>query len=299
MSATNIQPVQWSAHFPITQQIWHKAWQDPHSESLESVCAKIACIVFPIIFTVALVEGVVWIGRKVWNLGSGERRVDPPLPPLPDGRQAQPVTTLALHPGSSQYDITSIYDPRNERPPACTFHALNATSTIASLFYTWVNGILEKDAQGISLWQRQVIDAGLVDYINYRPYDPAFQQGADLENIRNRWPYLLEKLRLHFEVTNQEMQPVAVRTQAIAEWLFADMQQKNVAWIKSGNEESFAVVSHNGRAIIFDSHKNEITLVHGKERTQAFLTAKLAPYSQMQDGVDLNAFSYAVGTYLE
>jgi hypothetical protein len=284
-------------HLPHTHAIWQKAWHAPNGASLESICAKIACVVFPIILMIAAGEGIIHIGRLIWDKCQrsfipSHIRPGPPYPPNPLLRPS--IQTVQLNRGSSQYDIApGQYDPNNERPPACTFHALQAIPVIARNFDRWANCIQANDAAWLSSIQRDLVSEGLRYYRQAVALDPTFQQGADLEHIRNRFPQYL--VQFQFQNTNQEMHPVPVRVQTMANWLFSADNQKRIVWIKTHNEESFAVVCDQGRAIVFDSHKNEVTMARGKEQLQGFLTNKLLPFSQMMGGVDLNAFSYALG----
>jgi|GEM_PF-4011814 len=285
-------------HLPHTHAVWQRAWHAPNGASLESICAKIACIVFPIILMIAAGEGIIHSGRMIWDKCQKSSippriRPGPPCPPnrCPLGPSTQ---TINLHRGSSQYDIApSPYDPNSDRPPACTFHALNAIARIARDFDRWAARILAKDAAQLSLMQQEVIRDGLRSFREAVALDPTFLQGADLIHIRNRLPQLVTPLQL--QNTNQEMHPVPMRVQTMANWLFSTDNQKRIVWIKTANEESFAVVCGQGRAIVFDSHKNEVTMAVGKEQLQAFLTNKLLPYAQIIGGVDVNAFSYALG----
>jgi hypothetical protein len=286
---------------PFTHRVWQKAWHSQNSASFDSICAKIACIVFPIILTIAAGEGVIHIGRTLWNKCRqscipppiGPRPAQPPI--FPVNPLIQPSTqTLQLQPGSSQYDIApSQYDPHNNRPPACTFHSLNAISSIARDFDRWADRIQAKDSAQLSQMQQQIIKEGLRTYRQAVVLDPTILQGANFEHIKNIMPQLIAPL--HLENTNQDMQPVPVRSRVIADWLFSTGNQKNIAWLKTANEESFAIVCYNGCAIFFDSHKNEITLTVGKEPLIAFLNNKLLPHSQLVGNFDINAFSYALG----
>lgn len=293
-------------YFPLTQQIWHQAWHSEDNHSMQSLCAKIACIVFPIISAIALVEGILLAGRKVCHLFAEQNEIKaadnvvPPLDPRP--RPAQAVTTLDLLVGSSQYDIVNnAKDLKNQRPPACTFHALTAASDIAFEFEKWANAIEHQEIQTLSDMQRKIIENGTGAYFwGVTEIEDRLIGGADLDDIRSKWPEFLVRRHLHLEDTDQDPQAVDVRTQAIVECLFdgPEGRRTNIAWIKNGNDESFSVICNKDRAIVFDSHKNYISLIRGKEQARAFLTEKLAPFAQMIDGMDVNAFSYAVGFFV-
>jgi hypothetical protein len=138
------------------------------------------------------------------------------------------------------------------------------------------------------------LESGLSSYREAVSIDPSFQSGADIEDIKNKYPEFLPLLAVYFGNTNQEMHPVPVHVRTIVEELYAPTREGNkVVWIKTVNELSFAVIYCTGRAIVFDSHKNAISLIVGKEELVEFLTAELAP--RLENDMDLNAFSYAMG----
>src|SRR5258708_38849808 len=103
---------------------------------------------------------------------------------------------------------------------------------------------------------------------------------------------------------NQDTKPVKERILAIAEHLFIEPVQSDgrktiqIAWIKNnGKGESFSVICFKNKAIVFNSHKNEIIMTQGKVATQDYLTKILKPFANTQ--VDLNPFFYALGQFRE
>lgn len=289
-------PVARSQYFPLTQQIWRQAWHVEEGECLKSLCAKIACIVFPIIAVVAVVETILLVGRKVVQLFTEQSDI-----PGAVGEPIvlQPPIKVDLQPGCSQFDIVqNPADPRDRRPPACTFHSMIGASIIAEEFEKYFQWIESQDSANLSAMQRDFIVQGTGLYFGILADHPQFAGGADLEDLKKCLPDFFIQRGLYLQDTNQDPQPVAMRVAVIVEHLFAQDIRSQVAWIKNGNEESFSVICNKGRAIIFDSHKKAIYLIRGKEQVQRFLAEILTPYADVQAGSDLNAFSYALG-YME
>jgi hypothetical protein len=290
-----------TTYFPVTQSIWKKAWNE-EGNSLSKLCAKVACIVFPIIVAIAVVEGVLLVGRKVLQLCAKQKENNTPAkigqPPAP--QPVQPPIKVDLTAGSSQYDIVNNpADPMSRRPPACTFHALSGASGIAAGFEQCVQWIESQNAHPLSLMQRGFIIEGTGMYFATVTGHPNLTGGADLEDIKNTLPEFLIQKGLYFQNTNQDPQLIGIRTQAIVDHLFAAPEGKriNIAWIKNGNDESFSVICDKERAIVFDSHKKNIYLIRGKEQTRFFLNENLMPFAEMIEGMDGNAFSYSLGFF--
>jgi hypothetical protein len=70
MSSISATSTQNTAHFQWTKEIWNQAWHSNDGFSMKSLCAKVACIVFPILLSVALVESILWGIRSIFTVSS-------------------------------------------------------------------------------------------------------------------------------------------------------------------------------------------------------------------------------------
>jgi hypothetical protein len=217
------------------------------------------------------------------------------------------IITVALPEGSSLHDIAvNRNDPENERPPAGAYHALRYAHWARIGFDLYATRIQEQRIDALSEDQRYMIAFGTNDYFIAVKNEPSLKDAADLDNIRVKDPDYLPRQNLYFEPTNQEPKPIAERTLAIVEHLFIPQEKPEfpkwreivqIALLKSGNNQTIAVVCADERVVVFNSHKNEITMTVGKEATQVYLTEMLGPHAQMQGGIDPKPFSYALGQY--
>jgi hypothetical protein len=219
--------------------------------------------------------------------------------PIKEIRKNYSSTTVDLEETATQYRIeASEADPKNERPPACTFHALVALHEISKHFGDWCAKLHNQNSAKLSDMQKAIIKEGLIRYSKAVQVDRSFKQGVDLAQIKDKLPNYLKELYLDLGDTDQSTQLVETRVEVMVDGLFADTNQKHVAWIKSGNDESFAVICHQNLAIVFDSHKNQLSLLSGKEETRKFLIEKLSEHATIFEGADMTAFLYATGSSL-
>ncbi len=198
---------------------------------------------------------------------------------------------------SSQYDIKpSSNDPKGLKPPACGFHALHAMAAIAKHFDKWVRLIEAGKVDDLSKLQRAIIERGLDSYNKGLKHQPGqkFEKGADLVHLRG----LAKELGLQFSERNQDLDAVPKRVEQMVDQLADSQTKKRVIWIKLPTEVTFAVICFQGKAIVFDSHENKISLFLREDQLKSSLRAKLSPYAHiLADGTDANASDYSVGYY--
>ncbi len=200
--------------------------------------------------------------------------------PLP---QAQPITV----PGVQKVNLMNArqYDMPGNQPAACTFHAVSALREISRNFEQVFNWVDQKDSAHLSAFQRSVIlNIGLPLYRQALAQNPELVEGADFAQIR---PFLPPEVQLQQPANHEDLRPFADRLAEVVQHLFPRLPATKMVWIKNGNEESFAVVSRGNRAIIFDSHKNEIIAATGRNGTEEALREKLLPFSTENDGIDI------------
>lgn len=183
------------------------------------------------------------------------------------------------------------YDMPGNQPAACTFHAVSAMREISMNFEQIFNWASQRDSVNLSAFQRNVIlNMGLPLYQAALARNPDLIEGADFAQIRPHFP---REVQLQQPANHEELESFAGRLNGVAHSLFAPLPATKMAWIKNGNEESFAVISRGNRAIIFDSHRNEIIATNSQAGTQEALREKLIPFSTENEGIDLTPFSYA------
>jgi len=209
-----------------------------------------------------------------------------PLPAL------QPLPLIGLRKvalrNASQYNMPG------ERPAACTFHAVSAIKEISTNFVQIFNWAAQRDSERLSAFQRDVIlNKGLPLYERSIAQNPQLVEGADFEQIR---PYLPEGVQLQLPAVREDHQPFENNLHEMARHLFAPLPLTKMGWIKTGNEESFAIVVRGDRAIIFDSHYNEIIATGDQRSTLNALREKLLPSSNEIRGLDVSPFAYALNT---
>lgn len=181
----------------------------------------------------------------------------------------------------------SQYDMPGDRPSACTFHAVAAMQAISLRFDEVFDLIANDQATRLEDFQRQILNQGLLLY--QRAGAPL--QGADFAQIKD---YLPEDMPLFKDEDPEKLQTLDERLNIAMEHLFAPNEQPKTMWIKSGNEESFAVIVRDNVAIIFDSHRNKIIATDSYEAARAVLQEKLAIHSNPDDqGRDMSPFVYA------
>ncbi len=184
-----------------------------------------------------------------------------------------------------QYDLGSA-------PAACTFHAVCAMKEITSKFDEIFDWIVTGNAVALSAFQCDVIqNKGLSLYQNALAQDASAVEGADFKQVQ---PYLPAGIHLHQPENHNDLQSFDARLHIVLAHLSARAPQMKTVWLKTGNEESFAVIKNGNRAIIFDSHKNEIVATNRDDALQNALREKLIPYSQEVDGIDIVPFAYAL-----
>jgi hypothetical protein len=206
------------------------------------------------------------------------------------------TNTVALDKTATQYHIGACEgDPNNEKPSACTFHALVALHVIAKNFEDWCVKIQNKKSDELSNMQKAIIKEGLIRYRSAVKVDPIFIKGADLAQIQEKWPACFKELHLELGKTDESTSLVPTRVCPMVDGLFGDPNQTRIAWIKTGNELSFAVICHQNLAIVFDSHANQISMLSGKEDTKEFLNKKLSEHATVIDKTDMTPFLYATG----
>lgn len=153
------------------------------------------------------------------------------------------------------------------------------------------NWAAQRDSVNLSAFQRNVIlNMGLPLYQAALARNPDLIEGADFAQIR---PYFPREVQLQQPANHEELQSFATRLDRVVQHLFAPLPATKMAWIKNGNEESFAVISRGNRAIIFDSHRNEIIATTSQAGTQEALREKLIGFSTEQEGIDMTPFSFA------
>lgn len=184
------------------------------------------------------------------------------------------------------------YDMPGNQPAACTFHAVSAMREISTNFEQVFNWIRDKNGAQLSALQIDVIcNKGLPLYRAALAQDDQLAQGADFQQIL---PHLPAGIRLQQPANHEELQTFNDRLNIVVNHLFAPLPHTKTVWIKNGNEESFAIVSRAGRAIIFDSHKNEIVGTTTQDALSNALREKLMPFSTELGGVDVTPFAYAL-----
>lgn len=207
--------------------------------------------------------------------------------------------TVVLDETATQYRIeASEGDPKNEHPPACTFHALVAIHEIAKNFEDWCVKLHNGKSAELSGMQKAIIKEGLKRYRRAVKVDRVFEQGADPSHIKGKWPNYFKELHFELGKTDQSTGLVEARVYSMVDGLFSDPNQKRVAWIKTCNEESFAVICHQNLAIVFDSHKYRLSLLSGKKDAREFLTKKLNQDTVVIDKAVMNPFLCATGRSL-
>lgn len=169
------------------------------------------------------------------------------------------------------------YDMKGDIPAACTFHALEAVTTIAQNFDNFVRLIENKDSKSLSLEQKNILQRGLNRYNIAVEKNPTFIRGADAQHIiQNRFApeglILKEKESVFVDPNNLQQ---TIETE-IAGHLFKG-SRASAFLMKTLNDLSFACISDGKKAIIFDSHLNEIILSYGKENFIKELKDKLSP----------------------
>jgi hypothetical protein len=183
------------------------------------------------------------------------------------------------------------YDMPGNQPAACTFHAISAMRELSANFDQVFNWVTLRDGANLSAFQRNVIlNRGLPLYERAFAENPQIVEGADFDQIR---PYFPAGVQLQQPPHNENFQSFDNRLAPVVRHLFAPLPATKMVWIKNGNEESFAVVSRGQRAIIFDSHKNEIIATSNQAAAQNTLREKLLPFSTEQNGLDITPFAYA------
>jgi hypothetical protein len=177
---------------------------------------------------------------------------------------------------------------QDKTPRACTFHAAVAIGTIQSKFDEFFRLIETNNAKTLSAHQIDVIKRGLELYEAALQKDHTLVEGADIEHILRHLPRGVS-LKEH---DTKELRPFADNLKIVVDRLFSQGGIKTVL-IKSGNEESFAVLSDGNRVIVFDSHHSQIIGLVGREETQKFLNDKLSPFKNEADGLDFTPFAFA------
>jgi hypothetical protein len=206
--------------------------------------------------------------------------------PLP---QAKPTAI----PGVERVSLINArqYDMPGSQPAACTFHAVSALREISRNFEQILNWADQRDSAHLSAFQRAVIlNMGLPLYREALARNPELVEGADFAQIS---PFLPPEVQLQQPANHEGLRSFAERLAEVVGHLFALLPATKMVWIKNGNEESFAVVSRGNRAIIFDSHRNEIIATTSRNGTEEALREKLLPFSTENDGLDITPFSFA------
>lgn len=184
------------------------------------------------------------------------------------------------------------YDIPNDQPAACTFHAVAALEVLSHRFdevFTWIQ---MDNRIALSSFQRDLIlNEGLPFYRRALGANPQLIEGADFEQIREHLP---EDVPLNEVENAQERELFTVRINRLISDLFERNRPLKMAWIKNGNEESFAVIVKKNRAIVFDSHRNEIIGVRGWAETYDVLSDKLDPFANLDNGFEQTPFVYAI-----
>lgn len=180
------------------------------------------------------------------------------------------------------------YDMPGSQPAACTFHAVQAMSAVASNFSNVAQAIIRGDNVGLSQFQRNIIQDGLVNYDKAVKKQPDLLGGADLEHVRRFIPggIRMDRSQNGVYMLGVKENPAL---NAIADYLFSAGSDTKVVWVKNGNDESFALVARGNQVILFDSHVNEICMLSSKAQAMNAIQAKLG-------NEELNLFDYALGT---
>lgn len=178
------------------------------------------------------------------------------------------------------------YDMEGNIPAACTFHALAAMETIRKNFDYFVQQIENDDSQKLSNEQRKILQEGIKLYNAALKQNPIFVQGANIEDLRQDVlpkGFSFPRGQVTLVVSPDNLKPTL---NPIADHLFKNTNGIYAVLMKNSNDESFSCISNGKKAIIFDSHKNEILLCTGKEKFINQLTEKLLPYVDPQNTID-------------
>jgi|GEM_PF-3660913 len=184
------------------------------------------------------------------------------------------------------------YDMPGEKPPACTLHAVHAMSVILPRFNEVFGRICVNDPT-LSNFQKKILAQGIESFQKVTGQNAKLRGGMDLPDIS-----AFTEKTLGFPLVqpknHQDIQPFNDRLNNILQALFESDQK--VAWIKTSNDESFAIIRHGTRAIIFDSHKNIMIATSSRDALEAFLREKLGEHvHEIAEMGDLNQCSYAIG----
>jgi len=254
--------------------------------SLKSVAAKVSVIVFPIFIVLIAVFAVLYLCPEGEQVKAIEQ--------LASSRGLAPAASLPARvqePIKIEFQGSSQYDMPGERPPACTFHAVQAMKRIGGNF-DLIAGPIVRRGKGLYLLQKAIIQGGLANYAKATLQKPKFQEGADLEDMREFIPENVV-LGASMPAVYKPGEGTDSDVAAIVDSLFADSGDKvKIAWVKNANEESFALISKKDQVILFDSHKNEICMYFTKDQVRTALLAKLD-----FGGEGGSPFDYALGFF--
>jgi hypothetical protein len=186
------------------------------------------------------------------------------------------------------------YD-RTESPAACSFHAICAMNFICDKFDEVATAIVHNQAANLSQMQNRIIDRGLQMYKEQKAIHEDLVTGADFQQIKIPNSLKFGKKVEEIISLNNNRDNLYELTLPIINHLFpVSITGKKIAWVKNINDESFALISNGTFMIVFDSHRNEILLVHKKNASE-FLQKKILQEHFGRQDYNFNAFEYALG----
>lgn len=180
-----------------------------------------------------------------------------------------------------------------ETPAACSFHAISAMKEIGSNFDLIFDLIIRNQSLDLSRIQQNIIqNLGLPLYQQAVAVNPDVVKGADFEHFK---PFLPQEINLVQPPNYEKVSTLRQRIEQVVGHLSEQAPEIKTVWLKNGNDESFAVIGKGKRAIIFDSHKNEIIGTDSIQGIREALSEKLGQYAQLDgDQYELNRFEFAL-----
>lgn len=172
------------------------------------------------------------------------------------------------------------YDMAGDRPPACTFHAMQAIETISSdSDFALYRELLEEKSPFLSTYQKSILEAGLR---KYETQGDRFQGGADIEQIpRHLYPNVQVREKQIVVATRDTLRD---DIQNLVDQLF----KCRAVILKNFKDETSSLIRKGEDVIFFDSHKNKMILARGKDAVSGKLYSKLRKHVG-----ELNTFEYA------